>query len=873
MARIAMIIKQPGFLRYIQTQVERLCVEGHHVHIGVHDYPINDEDGLLENLCHRFPHVSVGWAYSRGDRWAHLAGIIRGAMDYCHYLFPDFISSLGLRQRARAHAGLPGRMLSKLLRNLKVDRSNVAAKLVMDILRNVERALPPDPTIMTYIRQLDVDLVLLTGLVWPRSPQADYVKVCRRLGIKTGYIVNSWDNLTNKGDIKALPDRVFVWNDHQAKEAIQFHGMSPSNVVVTGAPLFDRWFRREPSMSREEFCKHVGLADTRPYLLYACSSPTIAPGQSERIFFQEWLTALRDSTHPLLTDIQVLVRPHPFNPTAWEDFHSDDPGVTVFPRGGGWVVKEEDRDAYYNSLYYCAAVVGINTSAMLESAIVGARTFTLQTKDFATMQEGTVHFRYLTALGIVESHTDFISHFDAIARVVSNNDADTRQPISGVIHFVRPHGIDQPATDVAFHAIEELLGQQGRIQKEILPVLTWRSILFLSLLSSRLFLDLSRRFQTKLLPKLLALGLDSLPQETDPLQVLVLRDRRCQRRIAYVRSNLKSAVKGEEPIIVGPWLSEVGFEVLYWIPFLYWVRKHYRLKPDRLYVISRGGAQHWYGDLSHRYIDVFDMYSPDEFKRLNGARCLELGHQKQSTRTEWEERICREASARWGLKHYKNLHPSVMFRLFAHYWKDIGGVEFINTFTRYKPIRLNNNFMTGIRKHLPDRYVAVKFYYRESLPDNPGNRAFIEKTIRTLSRHIDVVLLGTGFQVDDHTDFLMKDGGRIHRIDRFMTPSNNLTIQTEVLAGASLFVGTYGGVTYVANYLGVPAICFESKAELNLAVHTQLAMRKLRSFGGGFHLLNVSDVKLFQWLLAHQYQSNNHESVILTPSETCAGNL
>ena len=36
-----------------------------------------------------------------------------------------------------------------------------------------------------------------------------------------------------------------------------------------------------------------------------------------------------------------------------------------------------------------------------------------------------------------------------------------------------------------------------------------------------------------------------------------------ERRIAEVAA-------GREPIVVGPWLAEVGYEVLYWIPFLRW---------------------------------------------------------------------------------------------------------------------------------------------------------------------------------------------------------------------------------------------------------------------------------------------------------------
>ena len=48
------------------------------------------------------------------------------------------------------------------------------------------------------------------------------------------------------------------------------------------------------------------------------------------------------------------------------------------------------------------------------------------------------------------------------------------------------------------------------------------------------------------------------------------------------------------PIIVGPWLSETGFELLYWIPFLAWAKTYGNFDPEQLVVVSRGGAAPWY---------------------------------------------------------------------------------------------------------------------------------------------------------------------------------------------------------------------------------------------------------------------------------------
>jgi hypothetical protein len=69
-----------------------------------------------------------------------------------------------------------------------------------------------------------------------------------------------------------------------------------------------------------------------------------------------------------------------------------------------------------------------------------------------------------------------------------------------------------------------------------------------------------------------------------------------------VERELEAAVAGSGPILAGPWISEVGYEVLYWAPFLRWVAAAYRIRRERMVVISRGGSDAWYCDVSGRYL-------------------------------------------------------------------------------------------------------------------------------------------------------------------------------------------------------------------------------------------------------------------------------
>ena len=97
---------------------------------------------------------------------------------------------------------------------------------------------------------------------------------------------------------------------------------------------------------------------------------------------------------------QVLVRPHPKRPEEWLDADlSDVPGLAVYPREGHAPTDGETKADYFDSLYHSAALVGLNTSAMIEAAIVGRPVLTVLDPEFEQVQLGTIHFRYLLEAG------------------------------------------------------------------------------------------------------------------------------------------------------------------------------------------------------------------------------------------------------------------------------------------------------------------------------------------------------------------------------------------------------------------------------------------------------------------------------------------
>jgi glycosyltransferase involved in cell wall biosynthesis len=298
--------------------------------------------------------------------------------------------------------------------------------------------------------------------------------------------------------------------------------------------------------------------------------------------------------------------------------------------------------------------------------------------------------------------------------------------------------------------------------------------------------------------------------------------------VRAVRAELERLQKTDAPLVIGPWVGEVGYELLYWIPFLNWALRTHGLDRRRLIVVSRGGARPWYRHLTSEYVDVFSLFSIDEYRQANEARWDRAGHQKQYRVEQMDLDILDRAKERIGERHAELLHPSLMYRLLRFYWFDKAGTGLLKQHTDYRPFAPMER--SAVLKDLPRKYVAVRFYFRPSFPDTPENRRFAADVIGSISREVPVVLLNTGHKPDEHED-LTVSGPSVYRVDDLMSLEQNLEIQTEIVSGATAFVGTYGGLAYLGPFYGVPSISFYSTESELVAAHLDVSWQVGRTFG------------------------------------------
>jgi hypothetical protein len=391
----------------------------------------------------------------KGDRYYREAATVRSGMDYLRYLLPEFKDAPRLRARGSERA--PSWALS--FGRPRIKRFPLVLRAMITALRRVERAMPQEPVFEEYLRRECPDVVLVSPLVHvgPQG-QVELLRAAHRLGIPTGLLVHSWDNLTTKGLIHEIPDMVAVWNEDQVTEAVQMHGVPRERMAVTGAPTYDQWFGWSPSTEHAEFCRRVGLDSDKPYLLYLGSSYFIAPKEGN--YIASWLTQLRE--HPVLRDVGVLIRPHPVATKHWIGFDERRwENVVIYPRAGADPVSPHAKAEYFDSIYHSAAVVGVNTSALIETAIVGRSVHTLLVPRYRNTQQGTLHFRYLSREngGPLVVTPTFEEHFAGLARAVTGDAEGDEVVRTFVRRFVRPLGDDVSATGALADAIERLGGQ------------------------------------------------------------------------------------------------------------------------------------------------------------------------------------------------------------------------------------------------------------------------------------------------------------------------------------------------------------------------------------------------------------------------------
>jgi hypothetical protein len=316
---------------------------------------------------------------------------------------------------------------------------------------------------------------------------------------------------------------------------------------------------------------------------------------------------------------------------------------------------------------------------------------------------------------------------------------------------------------------------------------------------------------------------------------------RAERRI---KQTLAAEAAKSDVLIVGPWISEVGYEALYWVPFLAWAVDRYGVPAERVVALSRGGLEQWYRGIAGRYVEIFDLVEPAEFARQTAAR-RERGDQKQTALSQFDQELITLATARLGVRDAAVWHPGLMYRLFRSFWYGDRSLDFLLRHTDFRAARTVDRETTIA---LPREYVAVKFYTGPALADSEANRAALVDLVRRLAARMPVVMLDTAWSVDEHRDYAFEGLRNVTTIRPSLDPKTNLGLQTRVIAGARQFVGTCGGLAWLAPLLGVDTLAVYED-DRYLTAHLYAAKYAYRYAGAArFATLNLKALRALERL-------------------------
>lgn len=311
---------------------------------------------------------------------------------------------------------------------------------------------------------------------------------------------------------------------------------------------------------------------------------------------------------------------------------------------------------------------------------------------------------------------------------------------------------------------------------------------------------------------------------------------------------LERLKRSDAPILVGPWRGEVGFEVLYWIPFIDQIAHMTGIPRERFVPISRGGASAWYGTPTG--LELYAFRSPQQVRVANREQVAETGLFKQETVSPFDRGIIYDAADQLKVSKYHVLHPAWMYLRLAEYWTMHKGLSWLNPQLRYTQIQTP---AVNPSVNLPKDFVAVRFYSRATMPGRHKQvMGFLKGCIDTIQQDHEVVILDSDLSLDDHMDMTHElTGPRVHHLSEYgpLHVETNLATMSAILGRARGFVGTYGGFAQLALRCGVPSVSFYAEWEKTSIAHALLAHTLSVRSGVPSYVLRIGDLPMLTAVL------------------------
>ena len=238
---------------------------------------------------------------------------------------------------------------------------------------------------MQLLDQYHPDLLLAPDIVFPIDRL--FMRAASKRGLFTVGLMRSWDNITAKGVVQILPSKLILHTTRMKRQAIKLVRMKEEDIVVTGPPDFDDYFR-PPQITREKFLEYLGIPVSRRVILF---TPFFDSFIGSAVIILNTLTqALKEGRLP--SDVHILVRHRPGLKEIPTSFIESHPNLTItypcrnffYGRRGkkeriiDWEFSTEDVNLLTHSIYYCDVMINTVSTLTIDAAacdrpIIGIR--------------------------------------------------------------------------------------------------------------------------------------------------------------------------------------------------------------------------------------------------------------------------------------------------------------------------------------------------------------------------------------------------------------------------------------------------------------------------------------------------------------------
>jgi len=200
------------------------------------------------------------------------------------------------------------------------------------------------------------------------------VKEAKRRAIPTVCLMESWDNLTLKGPLSVVPDRLVVWNEVNKNEALNLHQFREEDVLIAGIPQFDLYQDKSLFASKGNFLNGFTIGPEVKLITYAATSEWNAKDEIETIEYLYNAILNGSIKYPC----HLIVRMYPtVSPDLSRRYYShfeQRPKLTLQSPGrpsklhDGWDPDWFDMVLFARTLYHSDVVVNAGTTVTLDAA-------------------------------------------------------------------------------------------------------------------------------------------------------------------------------------------------------------------------------------------------------------------------------------------------------------------------------------------------------------------------------------------------------------------------------------------------------------------------------------------------------------------------